>query len=117
MPLDHAVAVVLDGSLLVIGGMLNGRPSSTLWRLDPGSGSATRAGTLPEAVSIPAAAVLGGSAYVMGGEARKTLDTMVRITRKTDARFKSRGLCCQVSDGMAVPWGPSGPAGLVDAVK
>ncbi|WP_353849671.1 kelch repeat-containing protein [Arthrobacter sp.] len=60
MPLDHAVAVVLDGSLLVIGGILNGRPSSTLWRLDPGSGSATRAGTLPEAVSIPAAAVLGG---------------------------------------------------------
>lgn len=53
----------------------------------------------------------------MGGEARKTLDTVVRITRKTDARFKSRGLCCHVSDGMAVPWGPSGPAGLVDAVK
>lgn len=77
--ISHAAALVVDGTLLVVGGLVGGHASSTIWRLDPATASVTPAGTLPEEVSMPGAATVGGVGYLVGGENSTALRAVVEI--------------------------------------
>lgn len=77
--LDHAVALVLNGTVLILGGISNGQPSAAMWRLDPATGTVVPAGTLPVAVSMPAAVAVGGVGYLFGGEGQSMLNTVMEI--------------------------------------
>jgi len=77
--LSHAAAVVVDGTLLVAGGLVGGHASSTIWRLDPATASVVPAGTLPETVSMPGAAAIAGVGYLVGGENSAALRTVVEL--------------------------------------
>lgn len=77
--LSHAAAVVVDGTVLVAGGLVGGHATSTLWRLDPATATVVPAGSLPEAVSMPGAAAVGGVGYLVGGENSAALRTVVEV--------------------------------------
>jgi N-acetylneuraminic acid mutarotase len=79
--LAHANAFVLDGGIYVAGG----RTAATAYtdeisRLDPATGQTTPAGALPAAESDAAAAVVGSTAYLLGGERNGKLDTIVAVS-------------------------------------
>jgi hypothetical protein len=76
-PQHDAPAVRLGGMVYVFGG---GQEASYdhILRFDPGTSSVTQAGTLPQASSDSAAAVVGETAYVIGGyNGQQALDTIV----------------------------------------
>ncbi len=64
---SHAAAVVLGGSVYILGGEASGSATDRTWRFDPGSGKVTAAKPLPLAVSGGAVAVSGDTAYLVGG--------------------------------------------------
>jgi N-acetylneuraminic acid mutarotase len=67
--LSHASAVVLRGSVFVLGGYVdNSRLSDQILRFDPVTGASTDVGALPAAVSDGAAVAVGGRGYLVGGQ-------------------------------------------------
>jgi Kelch motif len=65
---SHAAAVVLGGTIYVLGGHVGGHWTDEVARLDPASGTLTVVAHLPQAVSDAATAVIGSTAYLLGGE-------------------------------------------------
>ena len=70
VPLSHAAAATLDGSVYVFGGRSGANVVDTIYRLDSGPTgvTATSVGTLPLPLSDMAVATLGATAYLIGGE-------------------------------------------------
>jgi hypothetical protein len=64
---SHAAAVVLDGSIYVLGGRRNGSASAQILRFDPTSHAAVPAGRLPSPVFDAAAGTVSGVGYLAGG--------------------------------------------------
>ncbi len=80
-PLTDAVAATLRGRVYVFGGSYGGVPSAQVWRLDVGTSGAasialTPVATLPTPVTDAAVAVLGDTAYLVGGESPALLTTV-----------------------------------------
>ena len=57
-----------------------GRAQDAVWLLDPTDGSARQVGRLPYAVSDAAAAVVGGTGYLIGGEGSAAVASITTIT-------------------------------------
>lgn len=70
VPLAHASAATLDGSVYIFGGRSGGDVVDTVYKLSPGplGLTATTAGSLPLPTSDMAVATLGQTAYLIGGE-------------------------------------------------
>lgn len=64
---SHAAAVVLGGTVYVLGGEANGTATNRAWRFDPSTGKVAPAHPLPQPVAGGAAAMVGSSAYLVGG--------------------------------------------------
>ena len=83
-PLTDAVAATVRGHIYVFGGMLSGQPSNQVWRLDLGPGGAgpialTPVATLPTPVTDAAIAVLGNTAYLVGGQNGAVLNSIITL--------------------------------------
>jgi hypothetical protein len=80
-PTDHASAVVLGGSVYVIGGDVAGVPSRRILSFEPDSGAVRVAGRLPIAIADAASAVVAGNAYLVGGidASGATSDQVIRL--------------------------------------
>lgn len=79
--LSDAVAATVAGHVYVFGGIWGGQPSAQVWRLDIGTSGATGVTLTPVAmlatpVTSAAVAVLGGRAYLVGGESPAMLNTV-----------------------------------------
>ncbi|MCU1428554.1 MAG: Kelch repeat-containing protein [Actinomycetia bacterium] len=66
--LSHATAVVLHGTVYVLGGHVGGAWSDQVATFDPTTGALHAVAHLPRAVSDGAATVVAGTAYLLGGE-------------------------------------------------
>lgn len=76
-PVSRAVVLAQGGRLLVLGGLAPGDTStSAVEEIDPTSGAVTSRGALAQAVHDAAGAVLGGQAYVFGGGAASSVDSV-----------------------------------------
>jgi Kelch motif len=64
---SHASAVVLHGTIYLLGGRRDGVASAQILRFDPSRRQTSRAGRLPSAVFDAAAAVTSGVGYLAGG--------------------------------------------------
>ena len=83
-PLTDAVAATVKGHIYVFGGQLAGRISDQVWRLDvgpTGSGPVTfePVATLPTPVTDAAIAVLGNTAFLVGGESPSVLSSITTL--------------------------------------
>ncbi len=79
-----AVAATIGGRIYLIGGLVDGVPSAGVWRVGFGTGGAgpvtlERAGSLPTPTADAAVAVLGGRAYLVGGESPDLLSSIVTL--------------------------------------
>jgi hypothetical protein len=74
-PLAHAGAFTLGGSVFVTGSTA----TDEVMRFDPANVSFTAAGHLPAARSDFSVAVVGGTAYLVGGENPKPVDTVIQV--------------------------------------
>jgi N-acetylneuraminic acid mutarotase len=78
--LGHAVAVVLGGRVLLIGGHTSPDVrTNAMWWFNPTTHRFTRAGRLPVALSDSAVAVVGNSAWLLGGEDPGVTSRVVRV--------------------------------------
>jgi len=77
--LSHAAALVVGSAFLIAGGRTAGRAMDALWRFDPATARLTRIGRLPYAVSDAAVAVVDGVGYLIGGEDRRPLASIIVI--------------------------------------
>jgi hypothetical protein len=70
IPLAHASAAVLDGSVYVFGGRSSGDAVDSVYKLATGSGgiSASQVATIPVPTSDMGVATMGGAVYLLGGE-------------------------------------------------
>ncbi|MGH9302672.1 MAG: hypothetical protein ACRD0E_12430, partial [Acidimicrobiales bacterium] len=66
-------------TIVIMGGVVGGKPSAAIWRLDTTNNTLVPAGTLPYAVSMPGAATVGGAAYLVGGEGPSPLSTVMVV--------------------------------------
>jgi hypothetical protein len=73
-PAARVVAVAADGHVLLIGGLVAGNTSAQVLRLDPLAAKITAAGRLAHATHDAGGAVLGGSAFVLGGGVQASAD-------------------------------------------
>jgi outer membrane protein assembly factor BamB len=64
---SHANALVLGGSIYVLGGEANGTPTDRIWRFEPGHRNVVAAGRLPRPIAGGSAAVIGSTGYLIGG--------------------------------------------------
>ena len=78
--LTDAVALVLDGRLIVAGGRAGGRVQDAVWQVDTTTGAVTRIGRLPAPVADAAGVVVGGVGYLVGGEAGTRLASIASLT-------------------------------------
>lgn len=78
-PLSHASALVLGGSIYVLGGDTGGGISDRIWRFEPASRRLVLAGRLPSPVAGAAAVAVGSTGYLIGGKAQNgtTLSSVV----------------------------------------
>jgi N-acetylneuraminic acid mutarotase len=76
-PLAHEAAVVLGGSVWLVGGRSHDVLQRQIWRWDPRAQRAVRAGSLPYAVADAGAASTGSAAYVVGGETPSQTDRVI----------------------------------------
>jgi len=74
-----ASAVTLGGSIFILGGSVGGAPTDRIWRFHPATGRTIEAGALPYPVAFASAVVVGDTAYLVGGEGGRTLDTFVEL--------------------------------------
>lgn len=75
VPLSHASAATMDGSVYVFGGRSGGNVVDTVYKLSTGTTgvTATSVATLPVAASNMAATTVGGTVYLIGGEGQTGL--------------------------------------------
>lgn len=73
-PASRVVAVAADGHVLLLGGVVAGSTSAQVLRLDPSTAKITAAGRLAHATHDAGGAVLGGSAFVLGGGVQTSAD-------------------------------------------
>ena len=67
---DHAAFVEHRGSLYVIGGYVDGVPTSSVWKFSPKTGEWDALAPMRIRRGAPAAATIGGKIYVVGGSAQ-----------------------------------------------
>ena len=81
-PVSHAAAVVLDGSIYLLGGRRNGAASDQILRFDPARGVAVRAGHLASPVFDGAAGTVSGVGYLVGGIGAQgtSVDSIVKLS-------------------------------------
>jgi Kelch motif protein len=81
-PLAHAMAALVGGQMLLIGGSAPAGTSAAVLRFDPSTNRISRVGTLPEPITDAAVTAIGGTAYLLGGISSNPLDTvtLVRVT-------------------------------------
>jgi N-acetylneuraminic acid mutarotase len=86
-PLAHAMAAVLDGRILVLGGSTGASTSAAILRFDPARNRAFRAGSLPDPLTDAAVGTIGSTAYLLGGAGSngQPLSTVVRVRLAGDA--------------------------------
>lgn len=79
--LSHAVAVTLNNNIYVLGGRSGGHAIATISLLNPTTGQLQPVGQLPSARSDMGVAVIGQTAYLIGGEGDggKPVDTVVTV--------------------------------------
>lgn len=77
--LSHASALVAGQALLIAGGRAAGRTQDGLWRFDLATATVTRIGRLPYPVSDMATAVVDGVGYLIGGEDRGPLASIITV--------------------------------------
>jgi hypothetical protein len=85
-PLGHASAFVLNSALFVAGGRSAGAAVAQIWQINATTGLATPAGSLPGPRSDSGAVVIGGAAYLLGGEVsspNSPLSTVVQLRPST----------------------------------
>lgn len=82
-PLGHAMAIVVDGRVLLMGGRTSPtRQTSTMWWFAPKTGTWAHAGKLPAATSDAAILVRGDRAWLLGGEHPKVTDRVIQLNRR-----------------------------------
>jgi hypothetical protein len=84
-PVSAATAITLGGRIFIAGGQVAGHGGTVASRavlaFDPASRSVTAAGTLPVPVSNAAAAVIGGTAWVVGGfDGRRAVPAVTQLS-------------------------------------
>jgi hypothetical protein len=81
-PVSHAAAVVLDGTIYLLGGRRNGAASDQILRFDPARGVAVRAGHLASPVFDGAAGTVSGAGYLVGGVGAQgtSVDTIMKLS-------------------------------------
>ena len=71
-PMGHMVAGVIGGSVYAMGGRSGTgtrlTDSAAVWRFDPATGAVAQVGSLPAPLSDSTLAVVGDTAYLIGGE-------------------------------------------------
>jgi outer membrane protein assembly factor BamB len=99
--LKEASGVVLNGQLLVMGGISADKPSDLIRRLDPTTGTVAPIGRLPMAVSDAAVAAIGERAYLVGGNTTRPVDSVlsVQMTTATAATLPPPSAGTVVFDG------------------
>jgi hypothetical protein len=78
-PASRVAAVATSDHLLLLGGLVAGGTSTQVLALDPATGAVSAAGRLPHATHDAGAAVLGGSALVLGGGVQASADWVQAI--------------------------------------
>lgn len=82
-PLGHASAISLGHRILLVGGRTSARGmTSRMWWFDPGTHRFTPAGELPVPLADSAVGVVGGVAYLVGGESPSVTDRVVSVAPK-----------------------------------
>ena len=96
---SHANALVLGGSIYVLGGEAGGTPSDRIWRFEPGHVNVVAAGRLPRPIAGGSAAMIGSTGYLIGGTGpgETPLATVVtlspeRLTKPKPAGAPARSL-------------------------
>lgn len=79
-PLTRAAAVVLGGTIFVIGGRSGGEPTDQILAVDPTTGRIADAGRLPTPTSDAVVGVVGSTAYLLGGQSPTPTDAIVALT-------------------------------------
>jgi N-acetylneuraminic acid mutarotase len=81
VPLGHSVAVRLGDRILLAGGRTTATSlTDRMWWFDPATDTLTPAGHLPTPLADAQVAVVGGTAYVVGGETPAYSDRVVTLT-------------------------------------
>jgi Kelch motif len=70
---------VLGGAIFVAGGGIGATAADKVMRFDPANMTFTAAGHLPAARSDFGVAVVSDTAYLVGGESPKPVDTVIRV--------------------------------------
>ena len=83
--MGHMVAAVLDGSVYAMGGRSGVgttlTDSAAIWRFDPATGAVAQVGSLPAPLTDSTVAVVGSTAYLIGGERNATpVSQVVTVT-------------------------------------
>jgi N-acetylneuraminic acid mutarotase len=80
-PLGHASAIALGGRILLLGGRTGSSSmTSQMWWFDPATHHFTKAGKLPVPLADAGVGVVGGVAYVVGGESPAVTDHVLAVT-------------------------------------
>jgi hypothetical protein len=98
-PLTGAAAVVLGPAILLVGGDTASTGSTTpttasiatMWSFDPTTGKCTPVGQLPVAVAYAGVAVLGSTAWIVGGESNGTPVSAVQSFVTAPSTTRSSG--------------------------
>ena len=106
-PLSRAVVGALGGAVLVIGGLGPKGTTGAILRIDPASGTVTRAGRLAAAVHDASGAPLNGSWLVMGGGRTVAVASIQQVSASgsTAAAALVGSLPAARADGAAVAVG------------
>jgi N-acetylneuraminic acid mutarotase len=80
-PLGHASAIAFGRRILLLGGRTGSTSmTSQMWWFDPATHRFIRAGKLPAPLADTAVAVVGGAAYLVGGESPLVTDRVRAVT-------------------------------------
>ncbi len=82
-PLGHAMATVVDGRILLMGGRTSPtKQTAAMWWYTPKTRTWTDAGTLPAATSDAAVLTRGDRAWLLGGENPNVTDRVIQLSRR-----------------------------------
>lgn len=82
-PLGHAMAIVVDGRVLLMGGRTSPtKQTATMWWFAPKTMTWAHAGKLPAATSDAAVLVRGSRAWLLGGENPNVTDRVIQLIRR-----------------------------------
>jgi Kelch motif protein len=116
--LRYPAVAAVGGMLVIAGGVSPSGPTRDVYRFDPGSGSVTRLGSLPDAVAHAGAVTIRGDVYLIGGTtasnaasatifridvAHRTVASVGRTTPVADAAVAGTYLIGGTVNGQAVP--------------